>query len=44
MIRGIFTWLMIFGFGFVIYMGPLVLVLLVSIDLISDIVLTDLID
>ncbi|XP_050393695.1 phosphatidate cytidylyltransferase, photoreceptor-specific isoform X1 [Patella vulgata] len=28
-IRGIFTWVMIFAFGFVIYMGPLALVLLV---------------
>ena len=30
-IRGIFTWVMIFGFGFIIYLGPLALVLLVRI-------------
>ena len=30
MIRGIFTWVMIFAFGFIIYLGPLALVLLVS--------------
>ena len=29
-VRGIFTWVMIFGFSFVIYLGPLALVLLVS--------------
>ncbi|XP_074648566.1 phosphatidate cytidylyltransferase, photoreceptor-specific-like [Tubulanus polymorphus] len=28
-IRGIFSWVMIFGFGFVIYLGPIALVLLV---------------
>ena len=30
MIRGIFTWVMIFGFGWIIYMGPLALMCIVS--------------
>ena len=29
-IRGIFTWVMIFGFGWIIYMGPLALMGIVS--------------
>lgn len=30
MIRGIFTWVMIFGFALMIYAGPLALMLVVS--------------